>query len=386
MDVRRRLAELRWPRQQSRALVVIPLALIVVISVVDVLAPSEVHLGPLLVAAPAITASFAGPRTTAAVGALAVLAQSIVAATRTTLLDLNHSVQIASLAVISALVTLGAHLREQHEKKMTQLRSVAEAAQTVVLRPLPHRMGPLRIASVYLAAEAEAQIGGDLYAAVRTAKGTRFLVGDVRGKGLAAISDASLLLGAFRAAAYRQPDLPALVTHLEEAVFRDGQDPGAPSAEDDPSEEETRESFITAVLLDIPDREPTIQLVDCGHPPPLVLRAGRVLSLDVGQPAPPLGLSGLLGADPVVETFAFEPGDIALLYTDGVIEARDRSGAFYPLAERIASWPPSDPQTLLRRLCGDLVAHAGGRLGDDAAMVAVERLPAEPERQAATRS
>lgn len=357
---------------------VIPLALIVVISVLDILAPPEVHLGPLLVAAPAITASFAGPRTTAAVGALAVLAQGIVAAARTTLVDLNHSVQITSLVLISALVTLFAYLREQHERKMTQLRSVAEAAQTVVLRPLPPRMGPLRIASVYLAAEAEAQIGGDLYAAARTAQGTRFLVGDVRGKGLAAISDASLLLGAFRAAAYQQPDLPTLVTHLEGAVFRDREDPGnlVDSAEEG---EETQESFITAVVLDIPDTEPTIHLVDCGHPPPLVLRGGRVRSIEVGQPAPPLGLTGLLGADFVVETFAFEPGDIALLYTDGVIEARDQSGAFYPLAERIASWPPCDPPTLLQRLSADLVAHAGGRLGDDAAMVAVERLPAAPD-------
>ncbi|MFJ9516944.1 PP2C family protein-serine/threonine phosphatase [Kitasatospora sp. NPDC101801] len=380
MDVRRPLADLRWTRQQSRALVVIPLVLIVVISVVDVLAPPEVHLGPLLVAAPAITASFAGPRTTAGVGALAVLAQTVVAALRTTLLDLNHSVQIASLTVISALVTLFAYVREEHDRKLSQLRSVAEAAQTVVLRPLPHRMGRLRIASVYLAAEAEAQIGGDLYAAVRTGQGTRFLVGDVRGKGLAAISDASLLLGAFRAAAYRQPDLPALVTHLEGAVFGAREVPGGPAEEDEdgPVDDSTQESFITAVVLDIPDAGATIRLVDCGHPPPLVLRGGRVRSLDVRQPAPPLGLTGLLGAGFVVESFAFEPGDIALLYTDGVIEARDHAGAFYPLAERLAGRPPADPQTLLRRLSADLIAHAGGRLGDDAAMVAIERLPAEP--------
>lgn len=359
---------------------VIPLVLIVVISVVDVLAPPEVHLGPLLVAAPAITASFAGPRTTAGVGALAVLAQIVVAALRTTLLDLNHSVQIASLTVISALVTLFAYFREEHDRKMSQLRSVAEAAQTVVLRPLPHRMGRLRIASVYLAAEAEAQIGGDLYAAVRTGRGTRFLVGDVRGKGLAAISDASLLLGAFRAAAYRQPDLPALVAHLEGAVFGARGVPGGPAEEDEdgPVDDSTQESFITAVVLDIPDDGSTIRLVDCGHPPPLVLRGGRVRSLDVRQPAPPLGLTGLLDAGFVVESFAFEPGDIALLYTDGVIEARDHAGAFYPLAERLAGRPPSDPQTLLRRLSADLIAHAGGRLGDDAAMVAIERLPAEP--------
>ncbi|WP_354637959.1 hypothetical protein [Kitasatospora camelliae] len=83
------------------------MALIVVISLVDMLAPPDVHLGPLLVAAPALTASFAGPWTTAAVGGAAVLAQGIVAAVRTTLVDLNHGVQIVSLALISLLVAWG---------------------------------------------------------------------------------------------------------------------------------------------------------------------------------------------------------------------------------------------------------------------------------------
>lgn len=166
MDSRWRL-DLRRPRQPSHPLILMPLVPIVVISGVDMLTPPEVHLGPLLVVAPAITASFAGPWTTSAVGAAAVLAQGIVAAVRTTLVDLNHSVQIGALALISMLVALFAHLREQHKEGMTQMRSVAEAAQAVLQRPNPARMGPLRIPSVYLAAEAEAQIGGDLYTAVR---------------------------------------------------------------------------------------------------------------------------------------------------------------------------------------------------------------------------
>ncbi|GAA2745958.1 PP2C family protein-serine/threonine phosphatase [Kitasatospora cinereorecta] len=364
-------SDVRRPRRQSGTLILIPLVLIVVISVVDMLAPPEVHLGPLLVAAPAITASFAGPWTTAAVGAVAVLAQGIVAAVRTTVLDLNHSVQIVALALISLLVALFAHLREQHEREMTQLRSVAEAAQAVLQRPIPARMGPLRIASVYLAAEAEAQIGGDLYAAVRTRRGSRFLVGDVRGKGLEAIGEASLVLGAFRTAAYRQVDLPRLVSHLEKAVFGETGDSG--DLADSTVDADSAESFITAAVLDIPDTEPVIHIADCGHPPPLLLRAGRVTPLDVRRPAPPLGLTELAGAGIEVETFAFQEDDTLLLYTDGVIEARDESGAFYPLAERLASWPPSDPDALLERLCQDLLAHVGGRLGDDAAMVAIRR-------------
>ncbi|MFJ6940682.1 PP2C family protein-serine/threonine phosphatase [Streptomyces sp. NPDC101132] len=348
------------------ALLAVPLALIAVVTVVDVLAPPEVHLGPFLAAAPALTASFAGPRATALVGLVAVLAQAVVSVTRTTLTDLNHTFQITALILISVIVTFFAYLREQHERQVVQLRTVAEAAQQVVLRPPRERLGPLRVASVYLAAEAEARIGGDLYAAARTARGTRFIVGDVRGKGLAAVGDAALVLGAFRAAAHQEADLPALVAYLEGTV--------APEPEPDAADDRG-EAFITAAVLDVPDGEHVLHLVDCGHPPPLLLRGGTVTSLDVAEPAPPLGLAEFAPEGYGVQAFVFEPGDLLLLYTDGVIEARDEAGAFYPLADRLASWSGRSPRALLDALRADLLAHVpGGRLGDDAALVAVARV------------
>ncbi|WP_190036302.1 PP2C family protein-serine/threonine phosphatase [Streptomyces fructofermentans] len=367
-----RLPEDQRPYGEPRSLMLLAsIALIAVVTLVDIMAPPEVHLGPFLVAAPAVTASFAGPRTTARVGALAVLAQVVVATVRTTLVDLNHMIQFITLILMSAFATLFAHWRERHELKLTRLRSVAKTAQEVVLKPLPHRIGPLRIACVYLAAETEAQIGGDLYAAARTSHGTRIVIGDVRGKGLEAVGDAALLLGAFRGAAHRQADLPSLVAFLEGAVSSDLDDPAAPERGD----EDPCESFITAAVLDVPDTEPALHLINCGHPPPLLVRDGRVVPLDVRNPAPPLGLTEFVTTGPSAQTFAFEPGDIALLYTDGVIEARDRDGVFFPLAERVARLPDEGPDALLARLCDDLVRHAGGSLGDDAAMVAIERMP-----------
>ncbi|WP_169317451.1 SpoIIE family protein phosphatase [Actinacidiphila oryziradicis] len=62
-----------------------------------------------------------------------------------------------------------------------------------------------------------------------------------------------------------------------------------------------------------------------------------------------------------------------LLYTDGVIEARSPTGAFYPLAERVASFPASAPDALLHRIHRDLLAHTGGPLDDDAALLVIER-------------
>ncbi len=352
-------------------LLAVPVGLIAIVSVVDALAPSSVHLGPFLVAAPAVTASFAGPLTTACIGALAVLAQAVVAAVRTSLVDLNHSFQLITLILISVFAVSFAARRERHERELTQLRSVATAAQEVVLKPLPRRIGPLRIASVYLAAESEAQIGGDLYAAARTEHGTRILIGDVRGKGLEAVGDAALLLGAFRGAAHRQAGLAALVAFLEGTVSSDLDDPAAPEAET----VDRGEAFITAAVMDIPDDEPVLHLINCGHPPPLLLRDGRVSPLETRHPVPPLGLTEFVETDLSTESFAFEEGDIALLYTDGVIEARNRDGTFYPLAQRAAGKAGKGPDALLAHLRKDLMRHAGGHLGDDAAMVAIERMP-----------
>ncbi|MFH8572699.1 hypothetical protein [Streptomyces sp. NPDC017993] len=82
MTFRRRLADLWQPWQPGHALLAIPLGLIVVNSVVDVLAPGDIHLGPLLIVAPAITPGLAGPRMAGLVGALAVAAQAIIGVLR----------------------------------------------------------------------------------------------------------------------------------------------------------------------------------------------------------------------------------------------------------------------------------------------------------------
>ncbi|MGY5124245.1 SpoIIE family protein phosphatase [Streptomyces nigrescens] len=79
-------------------------------------------------------------------------------------------------------------------------------------------------------------------------------------------------------------------------------------------------------------------------PPPLLIRHRQVTPLQVRQPEPPLGLDECTDPGYRVETFPFEAGDLLLLYTDGVIEARDRAGAFCPLTERITSWGGGRPR------------------------------------------
>ncbi|MFJ5533122.1 PP2C family protein-serine/threonine phosphatase [Streptomyces sp. NPDC093261] len=362
-----------WSSQPNRGLVAVPVVLILAITLADILAPQSIHLGPLLVVAPALTASFGGSRLTALIGALAVAALVAISVIRTSIFTSNHESQLLALIVICAFTVVFCRLRERHTAELRQVRSVAEAAQQVVLHPLPDRMGSLRIASAYRAATDQARIGGDLYAAVRTATGTRLLLGDVRGKGLPAIEEASLVLGAFRSAAHREPTLRSLSRELDAIVIWSRCEPGKDCSD-------TEESFITAVLVDIPDDAPVLHVLNCGHPPPIRLHDARVIVLAPRQYTTPLGMGLPQAPEGGVDTFAFEPGDTLVLYTDGVTEARDRAGCFYPLAERLAAWPDTEtPEGLIDRLRDDLVAFCEGTFADDAAAVVVRREPVTGE-------
>jgi serine phosphatase RsbU (regulator of sigma subunit) len=88
-----------------------------------------------------------------------------------------------------------------------------------------------------------------------------------------------------------------------------------------------------------------------------------------GQP----GQVGQLGQATVVEV---GPGDRILFYTDGVSEARNRSGEFFPLAQARALREAGDPDKILDDLSADVLRHVGHALDDDAAMLLVRREPA----------
>ncbi|MEU0834135.1 PP2C family protein-serine/threonine phosphatase [Streptomyces sp. NPDC005969] len=365
MAPRRRFAGMGQLRP-ARALLLLPVALIVLITIADVATP-HVVLGPLLVIAPALTASFAGPWTTGGIGALAVAAQAFIGWH----LGLHYSqdllVQVLALTV-TLLIVFYSMVRRWHRRQLAQVRSVAEAAQHALLWPLPSRLGPLQLACLYLSAEEEAEIGGDLYAAARTDGAVRVMIGDVQGKGLPAIGEAALLLGAFREAAHQHAALPQMALALEHSVTRY-------LADFEPADR-AGERFVTAVLLEIPDDEPVIQMTSCGHPAPLLLGPDNTVTVPNLHPAPPLGVGITDPDDHTLDVLPFNSGNTLLLYTDGVIEARDRDGVFYPFAERAAQWSDKTPEALLHHIQRDLLAHTRGNLGDDIALIAIRRATA----------
>lgn len=129
------------------------------------------------------------------------------------------------------------------------------------------------------------------------------------------------------------------------------------------------EEFVTAVLAEV-DADHTLTLLNYGHPAPLLIRRGQpVRFAEPPVHAPPLGLASLGPDGPVGHQVVLAPGDQMLLYTDGVAEARDADGEFYPLAQRAFLLEEEDPDAALEALRRDLVAHVAGPLGDDAAML-----------------
>jgi serine phosphatase RsbU (regulator of sigma subunit) len=181
----------------------------------------------------------------------------------------------------------------------------------------------------------------------------RWLVGDTRGKGLAAVRLASVAATSFRDAC-AQPGLS--LTEIARAV-----DLSVALAAGE-------EDFVTAVFAEL-DPRGWLQLVNCGHPPPLRLNAGgELVELAPAAFATPLGLHPDLHAS----TFSVRNGDRLLFFTDGLLEARDRAGRFFRVDRQTDALGQPDLQAAADELLDRLRAHTRRRLDDDVAVLLAE--------------
>ncbi|MFD3834760.1 PP2C family protein-serine/threonine phosphatase [Streptomyces sp. NPDC058642] len=339
---------------------VLPVLIVSVVVLVDVVCGAGTVWLPLLAAGPALAATTSAPRGVLGVGLLAAVL-GVMLGTRDGVPGHELTAVLSALAAVTLASGLASALRGRRERVLAAVRSVAETAQHALLKPVPATVGPFQVAVRYSAAAAEARIGGDLYALVATPYGVRLIVGDVRGKGLPAVGTAALVLGVFREAAYDEPDLLAVVDRIERSLARNlGCD-----------------DFVTAVVAGYP-RAGHLEVVNCGHAPPLLVRSDTVVAVEPALPAPPLGLRALTDETPGLQVLPFADGDQLLLYTDGVTEARNHGREFYPLAEGLARHVSDEPAGTLTALHDELLAHVGGRLHDDAALLLLRKPAASP--------
>jgi stage II sporulation SpoE-like protein len=345
-------------------LTVLPYAVMAVVAVVDGVAGSSVGLLPLVALGPAF-ASLAGPWVrTAVIGALAVGIVCALGVADGLFAERRGFAALGGVIGVTVAGAIAAVTRQRREAELASMRSIAEVAQRVLLRPVPRSAGHLRAAVSYTSAVAEARIGGDLYEVVASPAGVRVIIGDVQGKGLEAVETAAVVLGAFREAAHDEKTLEGVGERVQRAADRTV----------------SGEKFVTALMAEIGPLGTSV--LNFGHPPPLVLGPDG----SVGFPEPPefslpLGLGVGRSEVPAPFPVSFRPGDQMLLYTDGVTEARDPGGAFYRLGLRAHLLRDADPQCALEALRTDLIRHTQGPLHDDAAMLLLryrERPGTEP--------
>src|SRR5829696_6440184 len=258
----------------------------------------------------------------------------------------EHLLGCLVVATGAALGAWLAHRRIQQERLLLRVSRIAEVAQQTILRPIPPRMGRVALAVRYLSATEDALVGGDFYEVAVTRHGLRVLVGDV--KGMEAVQLAAQVLASFRAAA-AHPSLAELAAELDHSI----------------RPQLGEEDFVTAVLAQF-SRHGELQLVNCGHPPPLRFRAGTVERLARAEPTTPLGLDPA----PTIQRFTLVATDRVLLYTDGLVEARAPDGPPFELDGQVqAVGAAPSLGTALDGLVARLLDHAGGRLDDDLALV-----------------
>jgi len=337
-----------------------PVILTVLIAGLAFSTPREIAVSRLLPAAPALAAAMWPVLPTILLGAFCLLTMIVLSFFYT---DLGTQYTSAAIIAVTLAAAYASHVRLQREEILFQVRLVADAVQKVLLRPLPRRIEDVEIESLYLAAQEQARIGGDFYEAIGTPHGVRLLIGDVRGKGMAAVGAASAVISCFREAAYDEPDLQGIIHRLETTITRHS----AAFPVQDQSEH-----FATALLAEIPYGGGHMRLLNCGHPPPLIAHRGQVRVLEPAIPSPPLNLAELIGDRYWVDIVAIAPGDQLLLYTDGVSETRDHTGQFFPLSDWMRRQGLEQPRELLDRLHRDLLQHSGGRLDDDIAALALK--------------
>lgn len=222
---------------------------------------------------------------------------------------------LTELATRVAPVVVNARL---YEERVRIARVLQESLLPPGLPPVPG----LEVATRYAPGAARLDVGGDFYdlflsdSDVHTA-----VVGDVCGKGAEAAALTSLARHTLRALASSQTDPAALLAGLNAAILREQLPP---------------ERFITMVLarLALGTEGVRLDIACAGHPPPLVVRAdGR--TEDVPARGTALGIAGTVAYD--VARVDLRPGDLAVLYTDGLSEAArartDRS--FVDVATRL---------------------------------------------------
>ena len=242
---------------------------------------------------------------------------------------------------------------EHTEREVVERNQLTLRLQRAIMPATPDPVDAwgLRIAVRYQPAEQGDVVGGDWYdSVVLPSKKVLLVVGDVAGHGIDAATDMVALRNALRGLAATGARPSQILGWLNTVAHRMTGDIVT----------------ATAVCALYDPQERTLRWAAAGHPPPLLVRDGIAAAL-------PMPAGVLLGAmaEPhyAEETVGLEAGDVLLMYTDGLIERRDRS-----LSEsltHLVGMAKAPGLSLTQRL-DHMLVHSNSDTDDDTCLIGIE--------------
>jgi serine phosphatase RsbU (regulator of sigma subunit) len=232
--------------------------------------------------------------------------------------------------------------------------SLAASMQWDLLPPLVLTTGTVMVAGIV---EPAYEVGGDCFDYAVNGPVFDFAVMDAMGHGVGSAVIAALAMGSYRHQRRETRSLSVMHAGLSETINAHYRDL----------------SFATGLLGRILINTGELTWTNAGHPLPLLIRGGQVITELQCEPTPPWGIAG---REPTVASENLEPGDSLLLYTDGVTEARTPEGEDFGIDRLIdlTNRSASDllqPQAIARRLIDSVRDHRRVDLADDATIVLV---------------
>lgn len=284
----------------------------------------------------------------------------------------------ADPSAIAAAVLHALEARRPQPSASTAYETPPEAAQPAqsVLRRTGELVEAARIQNSLLPGQAPSLPGYDLAVRLLPARETSgdfydflaldhgklgIVIADVSDKGLGAALFMAMASTLFRTFVTRHPTLPGLTLSLvNERILSDT----------------GGSSFVTAFLGVLEPDTGRLRYANAGHSPPLLLSALRGKAVDrLGRTGMALGI---LDENQWGQKLAkLAPGDVLLLYTDGILEAQDRLGAFFGEPRLLAAARAHLSRTageICQGVLDELYRFTGGEaLGDDIVLMVLKR-------------
>jgi sigma-B regulation protein RsbU (phosphoserine phosphatase) len=273
----------------------------------------------------------------------------------------GEDVEILHLFADAASAAIGRAVLHQELMERRRIEHQMQLAQTVQARLLPAE--PPRVPGYDIAGMClpTFEIGGDYYDFITVSDELLgMVVADVSGKGIAAALSMAAFRSVLRSQAKRRRDPSHLANRLNQLM---------PDSTGD-------SAYVTSVYALLEPADGTLRYTNCGHNPPLLVRAdGTVERLDVG--GFPLGI--FLDSRYETGLVTLAPGDTVLLYTDGVVECEDGAHQEFGI-ERLASVLARERRSPAPRLLAEIFQATRDHCGadtftDDFTLVILRRVP-----------